>query len=56
MDEESVYTLVKTLFENLERLKRTHPSFASLTLAGMHTGGLAAPLHRGVIKDYPEKW
>ncbi len=42
MDEESVYTIVKTLFKNLDRLKRTHPSFASLTPAGMHTGGLAA--------------
>jgi hypothetical protein len=55
MDEESVYTIVKTLFENLDRLKRTHPSFASLTPAGMHTDGLAAPLHRGAIKYYREK-
>jgi TRAP transporter TAXI family solute receptor len=55
MDEESVYTLVKTLFENLDRLKRTHPSFALLTPTQMHTDSLAAPLHRGAIKYYREK-
>jgi TRAP-type uncharacterized transport system substrate-binding protein len=55
MDEESVYTIVKALFENLDRLKRTHPSFASLTPAQMHTDGLTAPLHRGAIKYYREK-
>lgn len=55
MDEESVYTIVKTLFENLDRLKKIHPSFASLTPAQMHTGGLTAPLHRGAIKYYREK-
>ena len=55
MDEELVYSIVKTLFENLDRLKRTHPSFALLTPAGMHTDSLTAPLHRGAIKYYREK-
>jgi hypothetical protein len=55
MDEELVYTIVKTLFENLDRLKRTHPSFALLTPAGMRTDSLTAPLHRGAIKYYREK-
>ena len=55
MDEESVYVIVKTLFENLDRLKRIHPSFALLTPAEMYTDSLTAPLHRGAIKYYREK-
>jgi len=55
MDEELVYIIVRTLFENLHRLKRTHPSFALLTPARMYTDSLAAPLHRGAIKYYREK-
>ena len=55
MDEELVYTIVRTLFENLDRLKRTHPSFALLTPAQMYTDSLTAPLHRGAIKYYREK-
>jgi len=55
MDEETVYTIVRTMFENLDRLKKTHPSFALLTPARMYTGRLTAPLHRGAIKYYREK-
>jgi TRAP transporter TAXI family solute receptor len=55
MDEESVYAIVRTLFENLDRLKRTHPSFVSLTPDRMFADGLTAPLHRGAIKYYREK-
>jgi TRAP-type uncharacterized transport system substrate-binding protein len=55
MDEESIYVIVKTLFENLDRLKRIHPSFALLTPAEMYTDSLTAPLHRGAIKYYREK-
>ena len=55
MDEDSAYTIVKTLFENLDRLKRTHPSFASLAPQQMRAVGLTAPLHRGAIKYYREK-
>ncbi len=55
MDEESVYTIVKTLFENLQRLKRSHPSFAAMTPTQMHSVGLTAPLHRGALKYYRER-
>jgi TRAP transporter TAXI family solute receptor len=55
MDEELVYIIVRALFENLDRLKRTHPSFALLTPAQMYTDSLTAPLHRGAIKYYREK-
>jgi TRAP transporter TAXI family solute receptor len=55
MDEEIVYIIVRTMFENLDRLKKTHPSFALLTPARMYTDSLTAPLHRGAIKYYREK-
>ena len=55
MDEELVYIIVRTLFENIDRLKRTHPSFALLTPTQMYTDSLTAPLHRGAIKYYREK-
>jgi len=55
MDEDSVYIVVRTLFENLDRLKRIHPSFELLTPARMSTDGLTAPLHKGAIKYYREK-
>jgi len=35
MDEELAYIIVRTLFENLDRLKRIYPSFALLTPARM---------------------
>ena len=54
MDEDSIYNIVKTLFENLDRLKRLHPSFASLSPKGLNSEGLTAPLHRGAIKYYRE--
>jgi TRAP transporter TAXI family solute receptor len=55
MDEEIIYIIVRTMFENLDRLKKTHPSFALLTPARMYTDSLTAPLHRGAIKYYREK-
>jgi TRAP-type uncharacterized transport system substrate-binding protein len=55
MDEEIAYIIVRTMFENLDRLKKTHPSFALLTPARMYTDSLTAPLHRGAIKYYREK-
>ena len=55
MDEDSVYAVVKTLFENIDRLKRLHPSFASLSPElVLDDVSLAAPLHRGAIKYYRE--
>ncbi len=55
MDESSVYAVVKTVFENLDSLKRTHPSFASLTPTQMRVDSLTAPLHPGAIRYYRER-
>ncbi len=52
--EEVVYTVVKTVFENLDRFRHTHPAFASLQPQDM-LQGLSAPLHPGAVRYYREK-
>ena len=50
-----VYSLVKTVFENLEDFKKQHTAFANLDPKKMIKDGLSAPLHPGAIKYYKEK-
>lgn len=52
--EEEVYNVVKTVFDNLDRLKQLHPAFKILTPKDM-LKGLAAPMHPGAIRFYKEK-
>lgn len=51
--EETVYALVKALFENLDDLRAQHPALGGLTAEGMLLGG-QAPLHPGALKYYLE--
>ncbi len=53
--EETVYELVKAVFENFDEFKRLHPAFAHLDPADMVKNGLSAPLHDGALKYYKEK-
>jgi hypothetical protein len=52
---EVVYQLVKSVFDNLERFKRLHPTFADLKEAEMIEVGLTAPLHDGAVRYYKER-
>ncbi|MDG4554459.1 MAG: TAXI family TRAP transporter solute-binding subunit [Candidatus Competibacter sp.] len=52
---DTVYLLVKTVFENLDDFKKQHPAFADLEAAGMIKDGLSAPLHEGALRYYREK-
>ncbi len=52
-DEEQVYQLVKTVFENLEMLQKQHPALQKLTPEGMLKGA-TAPLHPGAERYYKE--
>lgn len=54
IDDELVYTVVKTVFENLDRFKRTHKAFRNLLPEEMISNGLAAPLHPGAERYYRE--
>ena len=50
---ETVYDIVKAVFENLDDFKRQHPAFFYLNKK-MMLEGLSAPLHAGAIKFYKE--
>jgi uncharacterized protein len=52
---ETVYQLVKAVFDNFNEFKSLHPAFANLEPAKMAKDGLSAPLHPGAEKYYKEK-
>jgi TRAP transporter TAXI family solute receptor len=54
-DEETVYQIVKTVFENFDRFKKMHPAFAHLKESDMIINNLSAPLHDGAVRYYKEK-
>lgn len=54
-DEETIYQVVKAVFENFDRFKKLHPAFANLNEADMIKNALSAPLHPGAEKYYKEK-
>ena len=51
--EDVVYNITKTVFENLDQLKKLHPALAVLTKENM-LQGLSAPLHPGALKYFKE--
>jgi len=54
-DEETVYQMVKAVFENFKRFKKMHPAFAHLKESDMIVNNLSAPLHDGAVRYYKEK-
>ena len=54
-DNETVYQIVKSVFDNFKRFKKMHPAFANLKESDMITKNLSAPLHEGAIRYYKEK-
>ena len=52
--EDLVYDFTKTVFENLDELKKTHAAFGILKPEDM-LKGLSAPLHPGAEKYYKER-
>jgi TRAP transporter TAXI family solute receptor len=52
---ETVYAVVKGVFENFDEFKRLHPALANLKPEEMVKNGLSAPLHPGAEKYYKEK-
>ncbi|AOF53118.1 C4-dicarboxylate ABC transporter substrate-binding protein [Rodentibacter caecimuris] len=55
VDADSVYAIVKAVFDNFDRFKRLHPAFAHLKQEDMIKNALSAPLHEGAIRYYKEK-
>jgi TRAP transporter TAXI family solute receptor len=53
--DETVYNLVKAVFENFDEFKKLHPAFAHLDPKEMVKAGITAPLHPGAVKYFKEK-
>jgi uncharacterized protein len=54
LDPDVVYSLTKTIYENLDYLARVHPACRSINI-GRAFEGMGLPLHRGAIKFYRER-
>lgn len=52
---DTIYQVVKAVFDNFEDFKRLHPAFAHLKPESMVKDGLSAPLHEGALRFYKEK-
>lgn len=52
--DQTVYNLVKSVFENFETFKALHPALAHLDKQQMISAGLSIPLHPGAEKYYRE--
>ncbi|MBR0573132.1 MULTISPECIES: TAXI family TRAP transporter solute-binding subunit [Pasteurellaceae] len=55
VDADSVYAVVKAVFDNFDRFKRLHPAFANLKEQDMIKNALSAPLHEGAVRYYKER-
>ena len=51
----TVYQVVKAVFDNFKSFKKFHPAFKSLKESNMIVDGLSAPLHDGAKKYYKER-
>ncbi|MBU0750723.1 MAG: TAXI family TRAP transporter solute-binding subunit [Gammaproteobacteria bacterium] len=52
---DTVYTMVKAVFDNFDDFKKLHPALAHLDPKEMIRNGLSAPLHDGAVRYYKEK-
>ncbi|MCC6247863.1 MAG: TAXI family TRAP transporter solute-binding subunit [Rubrivivax sp.] len=52
---DTVYQVVKAVFDNFEEFKKLHPALAHLKPENMVKDGLSAPLHEGAARFYKEK-
>lgn len=54
-DADTVYEIVKAVFDNFKRFKKMHPAFGNLNQKDMIKNNLSAPLHDGAVRYYKEK-
>jgi uncharacterized protein len=52
---DTVYAVVKAVFDNFDEFRKLHPALAALKPENMVKDGLSAPLHDGAVKYYKEK-
>jgi uncharacterized protein len=53
--DDTVYKVVKSVFDNFDRFKGLHPAFSELTPEDMISQGLSAPLHPGAEQYFKEQ-
>ena len=53
--DQTVYEVVRAVFENIADFRTLHPAFRNLDPKTMVTDGLSAPIHSGAMKYYKEK-
>ena len=51
---DTVYQVVKAVFENFDDFRKLHPAFANLDKKEMVKDGLSAPIHDGAMRYYKE--
>ena len=52
---DTIYAVVKAVFDNFESFKKLHPAFAHLNEKDMISKGISAPLHDGAVRYYKER-
>lgn len=52
---DTIYWIVRRIFENLDEFKSLHPAFAPMDAKSMIRLGMAAPLHEGAARYYRER-
>jgi TRAP transporter TAXI family solute receptor len=52
---DTIYAVVKGVFDNFETFKKLHPAFAHLNEKDMISKGISAPLHDGAVRYYKER-
>ena len=52
---DTIYAVVKAVFDNFDEFKKLHPALANLKPEDMIKNGLSAPLHDGAVRYYKEK-
>jgi len=52
---DTIYAVVKGVFDNFDEFKKLHPALAVLDPKSMIKDGLSAPLHDGAVRYYKEK-
>ncbi|MCZ6763539.1 MAG: TAXI family TRAP transporter solute-binding subunit, partial [Alphaproteobacteria bacterium] len=55
LSEETVYALVRAVFENFDTFRVLHPAFNGLAARDMISRALSAPLHEGAVRYYRER-
>lgn len=55
MDDETVYQMVKAVFDNLDNFKTLHPVFATLDAQHMVSDTSIVPMHPGAIRYFKER-